>query len=60
VKSIVFIYIFLSVFFITLTGTAPEPKPPVRCAGIMCNDEDFFFYNYNEYYYFPIVELGGN
>lgn len=44
--------------------TTPEPLPEieqdlVRCAGIMCNDEDFFYYNYNFYTYLPKVE-GGN
>jgi hypothetical protein len=56
-KSIFIILLFAFTTFVI--PTKPEP-PAVRCAGIMCNDEDFFFYNYNNYLYFPIVESGGN
>lgn len=59
-KNIIFVYIFFSVFFVSFTEFQVKTEPPVSCAGIMCNDEDFFFYNYNNYLYFPIIELGGN
>lgn len=55
--------LFFSIFF--GLPTTPEPIIPeveqniVRCAGIMCNDNDFFFYNYNFYTYMPLIE-GGN
>lgn len=55
-KSIFIILLFAFTTFVIPT----EPEPPaVRCAGIMCNDE-YFFYNYNNYLYFPILESGGN
>lgn len=53
-----FLFIFFMLFFVYFNENVfieIKQEEEVRCAGIMCNDEDFFFYNYNFYYFLPII-----